>query len=60
MVFSSLDNYEKYNLEEQLHARGIKINSPEAGEYRFVTHYWVTRREIDLLVNEMKKYAICN
>jgi threonine aldolase len=27
--------------------RGILINPPDKGEYRFVTHYWVDRARVE-------------
>ena len=30
--------------------QGIKINSPEAGRYRFVTHYWIGDAELDAIL----------
>src|SRR5690606_19742550 len=47
MVFFTLniDNVEEmvsYFLD-----KGIKINPPENGMFRFVTNYWVTKRDID-------------
>ncbi|KAF2956328.1 low-specificity L-threonine aldolase [Marinitoga sp. 38H-ov] len=35
---------------------GIKINPPEEGIYRFVTHYWVKREDLDKVINVMEKF----
>ncbi|MEI6156949.1 MAG: low-specificity L-threonine aldolase [Atribacterota bacterium] len=32
---------------QYLYDRGIKMNLPSEGEFRFVTHYWVQKRDID-------------
>ena len=42
-------------LAERLAKRGIKINPPENGEYRFVTHNGVGRADIDYVIEEMAK-----
>lgn len=39
-----------------LDGKGLKINGPENGEYRFVTHYWIDKEAIDLLVKAIKNY----
>jgi len=39
-----------------LHDKGLKINGPENGEYRFVTNYWTKREAVDLLIDAIKKY----
>jgi len=45
MVFFSLDR-EGDPLSKPLLDRGIKINAPEQGMYRMVTHYWISREDI--------------
>ncbi len=39
---------------EALYQNGIKINGPENGEYRFVTHYWTPKEAVDKLVRQIK------
>lgn len=39
-----------------LYQKGLKINGPENGEYRFVTNYWTKREAVDLLIDAIKKY----
>jgi threonine aldolase len=34
---------------------GIKVNPPENNEYRLVTHYWVSKENIDKVVTCLKK-----
>lgn len=34
----------------------VKINPPLGGEYRFVTHYWINREDIDQTVDLILKY----
>lgn len=41
---------------ETLLGKGIKINGPEEGEYRFVTNYWTDRASVDNLVDAIKNY----
>jgi threonine aldolase len=37
-------------------ARGIKISPPDgAGQFRFVTHYWVGTSELDLIIQSSKE-----
>lgn len=43
------------NLEEILYSKGIKINPPENGLLRFVTHYWVTEEDISYVVDTLKE-----
>lgn len=37
---------------------GIKINPPEDGVYRFVTHYWIKKSDIDKAMETMGKFFI--
>ncbi|OQY10559.1 MAG: threonine aldolase [Marinitoga sp. 4572_148] len=37
---------------------GIKINPPEDGVYRFVTHYWIKKSDIDKAMETMEKFFI--
>lgn len=39
---------------ESLLNKGLKINGPEDGEYRFVTNYWTPEEAIELLVQSIK------
>ncbi|WP_026894168.1 low-specificity L-threonine aldolase [Clostridiisalibacter paucivorans] len=39
---------------EKLLSQGIKINGKEDGEYRFVTNYWVSKEDIDKVINAIK------
>ncbi|MBF4694808.1 threonine aldolase family protein [Fusibacter ferrireducens] len=56
MVFVKFDR----TLDEQfvcaLNEKGLKINGPENGEYRFVTNYWIDKEAVDLLVEAIKEY----
>jgi threonine aldolase len=45
MVFFSLDR-EGDPLSQPLLARGIKINPPELGRYRMVTHHWISQEDV--------------
>lgn len=42
-------------LAEEFLKRGIKINSEEDGLMRFVTNYWVCKKDIDYVVEQMKE-----
>lgn len=42
-------------LAEVLYNKGIKINPPENGELRFVTHYWVSKEDISYVVDTIKE-----
>lgn len=39
-------------------ARGIKINGPEKDILRFVTHYYITKENVDQLVQVLKAYLL--
>lgn len=44
--------------EENFRAKGIKINPEEEGSFRFVTHYYVSKSDVDTVlqvIQEMKK-----
>ena len=60
MVFFKIrPEFEKYNdiLVEELMKNDIKISPAEYGTYRFVTHYWVSKNDIDTVAHVMK--SIC-
>ena len=47
--------FEESKLKEELFKRGIKINSPDFCEVRFVTHYWVNKEDIMKVVSALKE-----
>lgn len=56
MVFFKI-NQNKLTDEEILDflsEKGIKSNGPEAGYWRFVTHYWISKEDIDYVVEVLK------
>ncbi len=57
MVFFRLDGYplSSEKLMQYLAEKGVKINGADNGIMRFVTHYDVTREEIDRVVAYMKE-----
>lgn len=57
MVFFNVNaaNFNKDTFVNDMLERGIKINSEENGEYRFVTNYWITRDNISYVVKVMKE-----
>ena len=61
MVFFRItdDRLETQMTEENFYKQGIKINGLEDGLMRFVTHYYVNKKDIDKVVgviNEMRRY----
>ena len=47
--------YDTNKLVLNFNEKGIKINGEENGEMRFVTNYWVTKDNIDYVVQTMKE-----
>jgi threonine aldolase len=47
--------YNENKLMCKLSEKGIKINPPENGIMRFVTNYWVTRDDIDFIIEALKE-----
>lgn len=60
MVFFDIDinfnNFEEDKFINYLLSKKIKINPKEFGEYRFVTHYWINKKDIDYTVEAIKEY----
>lgn len=52
MVFFTIDRpgFDHQNFPAAMREKGILINGIEDGKYRFVTHYWVGKKEIDQVV----------
>lgn len=57
MVFFSVPG-EGDPLTQPLHDQGIKINPPENGEYRLVTHYWVARDHVLKTVQAIRECMV--
>ncbi len=55
MVFFKLKEFDSIELMEELLKHNIKINPEEDGLMRFVTNYWTTKEDIDILINKMKE-----
>jgi threonine aldolase len=57
MVFFDMSetNYDTNKLIKEFHEKGIKINGEENGEMRFVTNYWVTKKDINYVVQTIKE-----
>ncbi len=55
MVFFTIENmdYNEDALISFLLAKKIKISAAEFGEYRFVTHYWISKESIDFAVDSI-------
>lgn len=58
MVFFTLEDKGKIDLAQELALRGILINPPEEGEFRFVTHIDVNKEDIDRLILAMKEILL--
>lgn len=56
MVFFKLHNIDTSKLVEYLLNKNIKICDAEDGMMRFVTHYWITKENIDYVIHSMKEF----
>jgi threonine aldolase len=61
MVFFKINNKLAKSFDEKefisyLSKYNIKISQSENGEFRFVTHYWITKKRIDYLMDIINKY----
>jgi threonine aldolase len=58
MVFFKLKkrNFNEKKFIYYLKKYKIKINPSSCNEFRFVTHYWITKEKIDFLISIIKKY----
>lgn len=59
MVFFKIKSgYEKYSeiLVSELRKSDIVISSSENGMFRFATHYWITKNDIDTVAHVMKNF----
>lgn len=56
MVFFELRNIDTSKLVAYLLDKGIKICDAEDGLMRFVTHYWITKENIDYVIHSMKEF----
>lgn len=56
LVFFKIENCTKSSevIVNFFKEKGIKINGPEAGKMRFATHYWITKEDVDYVVEVMK------
>jgi len=57
MVFFKLNrpDFDSNSLASKLFERGIKINGPEGGFFRFVTNNDVSKKDIDFVIDTMKE-----
>lgn len=56
MVFFTVDSkLDGHTIMKEFLKRGIKINPPENGEMRFVTHYWISKEDIKKIVAAFKE-----
>lgn len=65
MVFFKLNekkltgkNFNENDFINFLYKNNIKISSNYGGEFRFVTHYWITKDKINYLIDIIKKYLM--
>ena len=55
MVFCEIKSIKNHELfVKSMLDKGLLINGPELGEYRFVTNYWTQKESVDLLVEAIK------
>lgn len=59
MVFFMIEteNFHEKKFMKFLFSRKIKINPIELGEYRFVTHYWITKEKIDFAIDAINTFV---
>lgn len=56
MVFCEIKNIKNHeDFVNSILDKGLLINGPELGEYRFVTNYWTQKESVDLLVQSIKE-----
>lgn len=62
MVFFTIDikDFNEKKFIEFLFSKKIKISPPELGEYRFVTHYWITKEKIDFAIDAINSFMNSN
>jgi len=51
-----LDRLDRMELIRYLLKKDIKINPGHEDEFRFVTHYWINRKEIDYFIDTLKTF----
>lgn len=56
MVFFTLDIGNADEIVSFFLDKGIKINAPENGMFRFVTNYWVSKEDIDYVIKTLKDF----
>ena len=58
MVFFSIDipNYDAKSLRKFLYKNGVNTLPPSHGQYRFVTHYGITREDCDTVLKLIREY----
>lgn len=58
MVFFNIDRegFDHRQLVDYLYRHRIKINPVMGGFYRLVTHYWITKKDIDLLLAKINDF----
>lgn len=57
MVFFKINKqFEEEDFVKYLFENGIKINPSDDGIFRFVTHYWIKKKDIDYVIEKMEKY----
>jgi threonine aldolase len=54
--FNNFNNFKENEFINYLLSKKIKINPKEFGEYRFVTHYWINKKDIDYTVKVIEDY----
>ncbi len=58
MIRASLAQYKnRKELTDFMYSRGIKIRVQDNGDCRLVTHYWISREDIDKIISALREYA---
>lgn len=52
----TVNDFDQKNMMDYLFKSMIKINPPDNGEFRFVTHYWIDKEKIRFVVKTFKDY----
>lgn len=57
MVFFKMKrNFDENEFIKYMLDNGVKINPSEDGVFRYVTHYWIKKKDIDYVVDKIRSY----
>jgi threonine aldolase len=60
MVYCKIETHDPMKLVSHLQHNNILVNPEDEGLWRFVTHYWVGQKEIDLFIGKVREYVEMN